>query len=446
MIADALDGKLDMIITKSVSRFARNTVDSLSTIRKLKDAGVECYFEKENILTFDPKCEVMLSILASLAQEESRSISENVRWGWKKRMSDGKVCMPYKRFLGYEKGEGGQPRVVENEAEIVRRIYRLFITGWTPGKIARTLTEEGIPTPCRKTIWSGRVIESILTNEKYCGNALLQKVIKPDILSKRPVKNTGQADQFFVQNSHPGIVSVETYDIVQEEFARRKQDSRISSNSHIFTNKIVCGKCGHFYREKLWHSTDRYKKAVWRCGAKYERQTKCKTPHVDEATIKRLFTQAVNWVLGYKDEIVDACEEIKETLLDTSDLEAESAIVRADREDAYSVRRRLIEDHKHSPQADFTARDAQLEERMNSSKQREDEILAGRQARISKAKQVDLYCRRLLAVGCTIDHFDESLWMSLLDRVTVYTKDDIRFTFRDGMTIGGKEYNARRAQ
>ena len=174
MIADALDGKIDLIVTKSVSRFARNTVDSLTTVRKLKDKGVEVYFEKENIWTMDSKGELLITIMSSLAQEESRSISENVTWGQRKRFADGKVNMPYKQFLGYRKGADGLPKIVPEEAEIVRTIYRMFVEGMSAGSIAKHLTKNGIPTPSGKAVWQRHTIESILQNEKYKGAALLQ--------------------------------------------------------------------------------------------------------------------------------------------------------------------------------------------------------------------------------------------------------------------------------
>src|SRR5574344_1826442 len=172
MVRDALNGKIDLIVIKSVSRFARNTVDSLVTIRKLKEKGVECYFEKENIFTFDGKGELLLTIMSSLAQEESRSISENVTWGQRKRFADGKVSMPYKRFLGYEKGENGVPQIVEKEAAVVRSIYLMFLEGYSPTYIAKALTSKGIPTPAGKKRWQNSTVESILRNEKYTGDAL----------------------------------------------------------------------------------------------------------------------------------------------------------------------------------------------------------------------------------------------------------------------------------
>ena len=177
MVSDDLKGKIDLIVTKSVSRFARNTVDSLVTVRQLKEKGIEVYFEKENIYTLDSKGELLITIMSSLAQEESRSISENVTWGQRKRMADGKVSMPYKQFLGYEKGEDGLPKIVEKEAETVRLIYRMFLEGKTPSAIAKHLVNQGIPSPSGKKTWQVSTVKSILTNEKYKGDALLAKTL-----------------------------------------------------------------------------------------------------------------------------------------------------------------------------------------------------------------------------------------------------------------------------
>ena len=192
MVQDALDGKIDLIITKSVSRFARNTVDSLTTIRRLKEKGVEVYFENQNIYTLDSKGELLITIMSSMAQEESRSISENVTWGMRKRFAAGKVSMPYKRFLGYRKGEDGLPEIIEEEAKIVLRIYRLFLEGKTPYGIAEILMADGIPSPAGKKKWLTNTILSILTNEKFKGDAILQKTFCTDFLNKTMKVNEGE--------------------------------------------------------------------------------------------------------------------------------------------------------------------------------------------------------------------------------------------------------------
>ena len=226
MVADALDGKIDLIVTKSVSRFARNTVDSLTIIRKLKDAGCECFFEKENIYTFDGKGELLLTIMSSLAQEESRSISENVTWGQRKRFADGKVSLPYGHFLGYEKGPDGLPQIVPEEAEIVRDIYRMFMGGLSTNAIAKRLTGQAIPTPAGKDTWRRQTVESILRNEKYKGSALLQKRFTVDFLQKKMKVNEGEVPQYYVEHSHPAIILPEEWEKVQLELARRRDSDR----------------------------------------------------------------------------------------------------------------------------------------------------------------------------------------------------------------------------
>lgn len=223
MIADALAGKIDLIITKSVSRFARNTVDLLSTIRLLKEHGVEVFFEKENIHTFDCRGELLLSIMASIAQEESRSISENCKWGQRRRFAEGKVTVPFKRFLGYDRGEDGNLVINDEQAAIVRRIYEMFMQGSTPYAIAKALSADGIPTPGGKAVWSRNVVKSILTNEKYKGDALLQKVYTVDYLTKRKKKNTGEVTRYYVEGGHEPIIPPKLFDEVQAEMERRKK-------------------------------------------------------------------------------------------------------------------------------------------------------------------------------------------------------------------------------
>lgn len=225
MISDALDGKIDVIITKSVSRFARNAVDLLSTVHQLKRRGIEVIFERENIHTLDGKSELLLSIMAVIAQEEAHSVSENCKWGQRERYSKGQVTVPFKRFLGYDRGENGELVINEEQAKIVRRIYDDFLNGQTPYAIAKALTAEKIPTPGGKAVWRYGVIKSILTNEKYKGEALLQKVYTPDYLTKEKVKNNGEVDQYYVTGSHKAIIPPEKWQRVQDEMARRKAEN-----------------------------------------------------------------------------------------------------------------------------------------------------------------------------------------------------------------------------
>ena len=271
MIQDALDGKIDLIVTKSVSRFARNTVDTLVTVRKLKEKGIEVFFEKENINTLDSKGELLITIMSSLAQEESRAISENVTWGRRKRFSDGKLNLPYKQFLGYEKGKNGIPQIVETEAALVRRIYSLFMDGKTSCRIAKQLTDEGVPTPAGKVKWQASTINSILTNEKYKGAALLQKKFTVDFLTKKQKVNEGEVPQYYVEHSHEAIIDPLEFELVQAEFLRRKDIGRNYSGNSVFSSKIICGDCGQYFGSKVWQSNTKYRRTIWRCNDKYKK-------------------------------------------------------------------------------------------------------------------------------------------------------------------------------
>ena len=281
MVADALNGRIDLIITKSVSRFARNTVDSLTTIRRLKEHGVECYFEKENIWTLDGKGELLLTIMSSLAQEESRSISQNCTWGQRKRFADGKVSVPFGRFLGYDRGEDGNLILNEQQAVVVRRIYGLFLQGRSPYAIAKVLTQEGIPSPGGKGVWAQSTVRSILCNEKYKGDALLQKVYTVDFLSKRKKVNEGEIPQYYVEGNHEAIISPAVFDQVQRQMQQRRQERKRQSCAGVFSGRIKCGSCGGWDGPKVWHSNDKYRQEVWMCHDKFQGGVTYPTPHLD---------------------------------------------------------------------------------------------------------------------------------------------------------------------
>ena len=319
MVEDALDGKIDLIITKSVSRFARNTVDSLTTIRKLKDKGIEVYFEKENIWTLDAKGELMITIMSSLAQEESRSISENTTWGKRKQFADGKGSVAFSWFLGYDKDF----KINEEQAATVRLIYRLFISGLSFYAITKELESRGIKSPSGKDRWHISTVKSILTNEKYRGDALLQKQYTTDFLQKKRKTNNGEIPQYYVEEHHEAIIPPAQFDFVQAELARREQNGRYSGVS-IFSNKIKCGCCGGWYGSKVWHSTDKYRKVIYRCNRKYGKDTPpCNTPHLSEEEIKKLFLKALNALVEAKEETIENLQELIETVCQIDYLGAE---------------------------------------------------------------------------------------------------------------------------
>ena len=271
---------------KSVSRFARNTVDSLVTIRQLKEKGVEVFFEKENIYTLDAKGELLLTIMSSLAQEEARSISENTSWGRRKSFADGKVSLGYSNFLGYDKGPDGELVINEEQAKIVRRIYAEFLAGKTPGGIAKGLTADGIETPGHKKVWQASTVLNILKNEKYYGAAILQKEITVSYLTKEKRPNTGELPMYYIEKDHEPIVSPETYQMVQEEMRRRKEAGSNMQCVSIFSSRIICGDCGGYYGRKIWHSSTKYTAWHWHCNAKFQKRKYCETPTLKERYCK----------------------------------------------------------------------------------------------------------------------------------------------------------------
>ena len=320
MVKDALKGKIDLIITKSVSRFARNTVDSLSTVRKLKEHGVEIYFEKENIWTFDSKGELLITIMSSLAQEESRSISENVKWGKRKQFERGKVSIPFKSTLGFDRGEHGELIVNQEEAKLVRYIFHEFLTGKNCNVIAKSLTAQGIPTPMGKSKWTFGTVKRILQNEKYKGDALLQKTFVTNFLTKSTKVNEGELPQYYVENNHEAIIEKEVFELVQDEFA--KQAKRKSSKT-IFSGKLICETCGSAFGSKVWHSNSKYRRVIYRCNHKYDGEKKCQTPHVTETEVKDWFIKAMNQLIVNKEEILDNLKLLIEMMDDTCELDSE---------------------------------------------------------------------------------------------------------------------------
>ena len=437
MVADALAGKIDLIVTKSVSRFARNTVDSLMTVRKLKEKGVEIFFQKENIYTLDSKGELLITIMSSLAQEESRSISENVTWGQRKRFADGKVSMPYKHFLGYRRGENGEPEIVPEEAETVRRIYRLFLEGQTPYGIKRALEKEHILTPAGKETWQTVTILSILTNEKYKGDALLQKTFCTDFLTKKMKVNEGEVPQYYVENSHPAIVEPEVFDMAQEELARRKQANQAHRGTSCFAGKIVCGCCGGLYGSKVWHSNDKYRRVIWQCGAKFKGGKKCNTPHLTEAEIQQRFLQAFNRLLGERMFILEDTAMIMERLTATTELEAKAKNLREEMEVVSELIRQAIKQNASmaQDQAEFEQRYQNLSERFQQAADRLKGIEAECAKRAHKRSELETFIKNLRGREMPIEEFDAMLWMSMVKRVTVEVDGRMRFAFANEMEV-----------
>ena len=348
LMDQCLKGKVDMVITKSISRFARNTVDCISWVRKLKEKNVAVYFEKENLNTLDDSTEMILTILSSQAQEESRAISTNVKWGYARKFEKGESTG--QRSYGFRKAPTGEMCIVEEEAAVIRNMARWFLDGDSLERIKHRLEDAGIETTTGKKTWSTGTIYNILTNEKIMGDVLLQKTFTADYLTKRRVKNSGQQKQYYVKNHHEAIIPKTVYYKIQEEIARRsslkkagtrkgKTAQGVYSSKYALTGIMVCNECGAHYRRTTWAKNGK-KVIVWRCINRLEHGTKrchesptLKEEVIQEAIMGKLHSLSIdqeeeNFLNGVKEDILrvakvvgGACteEEIDKTIEELRD-------------------------------------------------------------------------------------------------------------------------------
>ena len=315
MIKYCKQQKIDLILTKSISRFARNTLDTINYTRMLRAMGIGIYFEKENINTLDMDSEMLITLLGAFAQAESESISRNVAWGKRQAMREGKVSYHFKNFYGYRKGADGKPEIVEEQAEVYRRIVKQLLDGYSLRNIRDKLIADGVPYLEGKE-WSVTTIRNMLTNEKYCGDALLQKTFVEDCISKKVVKNTGQREQVLVENCHPAIITRDQHKAVLAELARRSAITSPSSkqastgmacysSKYALTERLVCGECGTLYRRCVWKRNGT-EKVVWRCVSRLDYGTKyChNSPTMEETALQTAILGVLNSVMSGKHTLI----------------------------------------------------------------------------------------------------------------------------------------------
>lgn len=320
MIKDCEKGKIDLILTKSVSRFARNTVDSLNYVRRLKAMGIGVFFEEQNIDTLTTDSEMFIGLYSVMAQAESENISDNVKWGVRKRMSDGTFAFSFKTY-GYRKGANGEPEIIPEEAEIVKKIFSLYLDGYSVEKIAKHLNETGIPSRTGAE-WKKGTVQGILINEKYVGDMLMQKTFCVDCINKKTKKNNGELPKYLISNNHPAIIDRHTFKMAQAEKARRgskqrKSDSAITelgkySSKYALTELLICGECGSPYRRRLKYYNGK-KMVYWRCLNRIENGTKyCKKSFgVPEEKLHEAICRGISKLAPQKDEVIN---DIKATL------------------------------------------------------------------------------------------------------------------------------------
>lgn len=433
MISDALDGKIDLIVTKSVSRFARNTVDSLQTVRKLKEKGIEVYFEKENIWTLDAKGELLITIMSSLAQEESRSISENTTWGKRKQFANGKGSLGFKHFLGYDKGFV----INTEEAKIVKLIYKLYASGLSFYAVAKELTNRGVKTPFGKNKWYVSTVKSILTNEKYKGDALWQKGYISDFLQKTRKENKGEIPQYYVEEHHEPIIQPEQFDFIQAEIARRENNGR-GSGLTIFSNKIKCSECGAWYGLKTWHSKDRYRRKIYRCNDKYKTKGKpCKSPHFTEDEIKDIFLKALNTLTKVKKTVIKEIYTFIDTICITTDLEIEVIRLEKELENIISEMESIIKENAKTAQnqEDYLQRENQIRRRFSEVNSMLSEVENEIKIKQNRKTLLVNFMTTLDGINGEITEFDEDLWSGLLDYILVKDKEHYTAVFKNSTEV-----------
>lgn len=441
MMEAASRHEFDMIITKSISRFARNTVDLISCTRELKNYGVDVYFEEQRIHSSDPTGEMLLTILGSIAQEESRNISENVTWGVRKRFQDGKIQLSYKQFLGFEKGEDGRPKIIEEEATIVKLIYQLFLEGETTHSIASYLNEHQIPMPSKKKDkegnyiyhWQISTVLSILTNEKYKGEAILQKSTTIDFLTHKSVKNDGRnAPMYHVKNSHEAIIPIEEWEMVQIELARRSNLKHKYTGGNIFSSKIVCGDCGAFYGAKVWHSNDeRYRKVIYQCNDKFNGK-KCTTPTLTEDQIKSAFLKSFNLI--NKEEFILDCQTAIDVLMDTEDLDKKIEQLTAEVNALCDAANKMINENASGEvnQEEHDRKYKVIQDRYDAIEKELNKLNDEKGKKVGAAERIRIFAANLEKNGQFLTEFSKKLWTMLVESVTVTNDKKVKFRYYSG--------------
>ncbi len=450
MIRQCKQGKIDIVLTKSISRFARNTVDCLNYVRALKELGIAVIFEKENMNTLEIDSEILITMLGAFAQSESESISANVRWGIRQAMKEGKATIQYKYLYGYRKGDDGKPEIIPDQAEVVRKIYDLFLSGTPVRGIQEYLNASAVPNINGESKWARSAIDSILTNEKYCGDVLLQKTYIDDCINKKVKKNTGQLPMYLVQNHHEGIISRETFDAAQAELSRRNAGRSPSkknaptgrsrySSKYALSDRLYCGECGTRYQRCTWRNRDGSKRIVWRCVSRVDYGSKyCHdSPTLDEEPLHRAVLAAINSAVNDKDNIVYNLKAAMEKELapvagqQLSLSEIDNRLERLNTE----FSKVLVEASESGDQAAYSDRFRDIMQKQTALKAQRDEI-QGMLAESGKAAAHIEQCRQAAeSTPATITEWDEALIRQVVESVKVETDGGIVVALKSGASI-----------
>lgn len=449
MIRHCKQKKIDIILTKSISRFARNTVDCLNYTRALKELGIAVIFEEQNINTLDSESEMLITMLGAFAQAESESISANVKWGKRQAMREGKAILHYKRLYAYEKGEDGEPKIIPEQAEVVRRIYDQFLTGASFPMIRSMLESEGIENVAGGKEWTHSAIRSILTNEKYCGDVLLQKTYISDCINRKVIRNTGQLPMYLIQNHHEGIVDRKTFDAAQTELARRNAGRSPSSkraptgrscycSKYALSERLVCGECGTMYQRCTW-SRNGKKKVVWRCVSRVDYGTKyChNSPTVDEIPLQKSILAAINSMSSGKDKLIGMVSgEMKKVLIPIPGTDMSMSDIERRMEELNASTRTLVA--KVAETGDTGRYAAELKaivDEVAALKEKKSLMEAQFQKDSTAIRRIEAAEAAMEKLPMRITAWDEAMIRQLVDTVRVLSADKIKVRLRGGIEI-----------
>lgn len=447
MIRLCRQGKIDVILTKSLSRFARNTVDSLNYIRELRTLGIAVISEKENINTLTAESEMLITIMSCFAQAESESISKNVARGIRQSFKNGNVPMQYKKLLGYKKGADGNAEIVSDEAEIVKEIYRCYLDGASLNQIADMLNNRGLTTKGSNSPYRKEVIQRILTNEKYTGDALLQKTYITDCITKKSRKNNGELPMYLVKNHHEPIISRTDFNRVQEEMARRSAKRSIAekltkteqgkySAKYALSELLICGECGSHYRRVTWTAKG-FKEIKWRCinRIQYGKKNCHSSPTIDEQALHKAIISAINEFCEVKDEVAKALREsITEVLDPNLNGSIQAAQQRID-ELAHNIDELIklatVPETAATAMADiekFSEEMKTLREFIETEKAKQIAVQRG-------SAELDAILKRLEKEDFTMTEYNDVAVRQLIEKVTVESKNVITVAFKGGLEI-----------
>lgn len=447
MIRLCRQGKIDVILTKSLSRFARNTVDSLNYIRELKMLGIAVISEKENINTLTAESEMLITIMSCFAQAESESISKNVSWGVRQSFKSGNVPIQYKKLLGYKKGENDLPEIIPEEAEIVKDIFRSYLDGMSLRQIADSLNSRGIKTKHKQTVWQTEVVKSILVNEKYTGDALLQKTYITDCITKKSRKNNGELPMYLVKNHHEPIISHADFNRVQEEMARRGAKKAIAnklgkteqgkySAKYALSELLICGECGSHYRRVTWTAKG-FKEIKWRCinRIQYGKKKCHSSPTVDEQSLHRAIVSAINEFCKVKDDVAkalrDSITEVLDPNLNGSVQAAQQRIDELAHNIDELIKLATVPETASTAMADiekFSEEMKTLREFIETEKAKQLTAQRG-------SAELDVILERLENEDFTMTEYDDVAVRQLIEKVTVESKYTITVTFKGGFEV-----------